>query len=560
MRYKYRQIGIGLCVSLTLGACQAGNPTRPSPSVPATALPTGSVSPSALPATSQPSPSGPASALPGILPSALPTALLTPSPALSNAPVTFPSPGSTMQPVNLPAEVTADAAFRTEIVKIVGQILPGVKEEPVLTQLTREHALQLALNPKDTAFKLQATYNPVAQSSLQTRILAQGKYPSDNLLNAYFSDSNRERLLQRFQQQVSNSIGVLPYSHYGVEVVKKDSSWFISLVLYTEIIGLENMALTYAGPQNLLIKGRMLNPNYSGPEGIVTLPDGQVQDLTLTASGDAFEMPLNLTKTGYYSFEINVTGPLGPQPATNFVLAVGVPYPQPDTAPLPSPTPLPALESLRARLLELINQDRQSMGVGVVAAEANLDKASQSHSEEMIAQGYIGHNSPIVGTPQMQANLFGVSELVAQNIAISRTLENSQKELMSSPGHRKTIIKPDWTHVGLGIAAAPDGFLYITQNFFIRRFELQPMPAKLKVGETLQIKGKALKNIGAAGIFVNGSIQGAPIDLAKTSDLNLSLSFSQVGKQNIRVGYSEPPVNNTYQFIFYNNWNIEVVP
>jgi hypothetical protein len=122
------------------------------------------------------------------------------------------------------------------------------------------------------------------------------------------------------------------------------------------------------------------------------------------------------------------------------------------------------------------------------------------------------------------------------------------------------MIKPDWTHVGLGIAAAPDGFLYITQNFFVRRFEIEPLPAKIKVGETFRVKGKALKTVGAAGIFVNGAIQGNPLDLAKTTSFDIPVTFSQVGKQNVRVGLSDPPVNNAYQFVFYNNWNLEVIP
>ncbi len=533
--------GVGAFLSLTFIACQPANQstnqTRPSSTLPSAS------------ATPQVQTSGTAS-VPPVGP------VSSPSQPMPNASSNPPNPG----PVKLPSEVSADASFRQDIVNILAQLLPNVKEEPVVSEITRQHALQIALNPKDTNFKVQANYEPVAASGLQTLILSRGKYPSDNLLSAYFSDSNRERLLQRFQQQVSDSLGVLPYTHYGVEVLRKDSAWFISLVLLTEIIGLDQMPLIYSGPQNLQIKGQLLNESYSQPEGLVTLPDGTIEELKLTASGNSFELPLSLKSKGYYSFEINVIGPLGPQPATNFVLAVGVPYPQPDNAPIPSPTPLPALDQLRSRLLALINQDRQAMGEAVVLAETQLDKASQSHSEEMIAQGYIGHNSPIVGTPQMQANLFGVSELVAQNIAISRSLENSQKELMSSPGHRKTMLKPDWTHVGLGIAASPDGFLYITQNFFVRRFELETLPAKVKLGETIHIKGKSLKNVGAAGIFVNGAIQGSPLDLAKTTAFDIPVTFSQVGKQNIRVGLSDPPVNNAYQFTFYNNWNLEVLP
>jgi uncharacterized protein YkwD len=497
--------------------------------------------------------------------SALPSANTSPSTEVTASPLstvtTNPLNSQVSNPsVSLPSEVSSDAALKQDLVKILAQILPNVKEDPLVSEITRKHALQIALNSKDTDFHVQANYQPVAASGLQIQILRSGIYPSDNLLSAYFSDSNREQLLQRFQKQISDSIGSLPYSHFGIEVLHKDSAWFLSFVVLTKIVSLENLSLNYSGPQNLTVKGKILNPAYAKPEGLVTRPDGKIEELKLTASGTDFELPLKLAQTGYYSFEINVEGPLGPQPATNFVLAVGVPYPLPDNEPNPSPTPLPALGLMRAQILELINQDRQSMGVAVLKSDSGLDNAAQSHSEEMIAKDYIGHNSPFSGTPQNQVNAAGVSELVAQNIAISRSLENAQRELMSSPGHRQTLINPNWTHVGLGVARSKEGFLYITQDFFQRQFELNPLPATVKKGETVIVKGRALKNLGSMGVFVNGAIQGDPIDLAKQTSFEFPVTFSQVGKQNIRVGLSEPPVDFTYQFIFYNNWDLEVLP
>lgn len=31
--------------------------------------------------------------------------------------------------------------------------------------------------------------------------------------------------------------------------------------------------------------------------------------------------------------------------------------------------------------------------------------------------------------------------------------------------HRGNILNPNYTHVGIGIVKAPDGYLYITQDF-----------------------------------------------------------------------------------------------
>ncbi|MGE3728902.1 MAG: hypothetical protein AB7I41_25365, partial [Candidatus Sericytochromatia bacterium] len=209
---------LGSLLCLAILACQPTNQTRPTPA--------STVKPTALPQ-------------PGLLASAQPTASVTvPSPqatpltsatTLPSAQNT-PSPASSQTPIMLPAEVSPDSALRQEIVKKLARLMPELTESPSVTALTRQHALQIAMNPKDTAFKVQANYDPVAPSGLQTQILKQGIFPSDNLLSAYFSDSNRERLLQRFQQQVSDSVGVLPYTHFGVEVLRKDSAWVVSVV------------------------------------------------------------------------------------------------------------------------------------------------------------------------------------------------------------------------------------------------------------------------------------------------------------------------------------------
>src|SRR5690606_14555001 len=96
---------------------------------------------------------------------------------------------------------------------------------------------------------------------------------------------------------------------------------------------------------------------------------------------------------------------------------------------------------------------------------------------DMVQNGFLGHNSPTQGTPQQQAFLFQVSDLVAQNISVSRSLKNAQRELMGSPGHRRTLLDPAHTHAGFGVTTGQDGFLYLTQNFIQRKLEVQPLPS-----------------------------------------------------------------------------------
>jgi len=539
-------------LALFVSACQTQNLSKPplpssSPLLSASAVP----SPSVFPGLTSPSPV--ASSVPAFTPK--PGSQVTPIPQLTPTPQPKPTASSL-----LPAGASVDASLKAEMAQILEKLSPGIQSHALVSEITHAHALQLAQDSKNTQFQIQATYDPISPSALQILMMHAGVFASDNLLNAYFSDSNSSSLLSRFSQQISKSMGNLPFTHYALEVIRKDSSWYVSLVLLTEIVTLKGLQLEYAQPAQLSLQGSIRDARFQTPSGLLTRPDGQVESLNLSSSDSRFELPLDLSSTGYYSFEINVVGPYGPQPATNFVVAVGVPYPKPENQPVPSPTPLPEISGLRQLLLNLVNSDRQAMGLSALSADPLLAQAAQNHSEDMINQGYIGHNSPSVGSPQQQVALAGVSDLVAQNIAISHSPENAQRELMSSPGHRKTLIKPEWTHVGFGISQAPDGFLYITQDFVQRKLVLDPFPASIKQGENIVVKGKALSSSGYLGVFLDGTIQGSPYNLSANPEFNLPVNLLSTGKHQLRIGISGPPVNNSYSFTFSNLWDFTVNP
>lgn len=507
----------------------------------------------------QSAPATPSSLSPTIQPASLRTAQPMPQTVASSSPVMASAPlAANPTSSDLPAGISEDRELKTAVHDYLSALIPNLQEKTLVSRLTRSHALQILKDVKDTAYHVQAQYVPLPPSALQTLMLRQGLYASDNLLNAYFSDGDPARLFSRLKDKIASSLGAIPFTHYGLSVLRREANWVVSLVLFSELVQLQGLQLEYPGPVNLKVQGTVLAEEFSQPEALVTRPDGRVEKLTLSSRGSTFELPLQLSEPGYYSFEINLTGPLGPQPATNFVLAVAQPYPLAVSEPEPVPTPLPDLSLLRSQLLALVNRDRQSMGAGALQPEASLDAAAQAHSEEMIAQGYVGHNSPWVGSPQKQVARSGISEPVAQNIALSHSPENAQRELMSSPGHRQTLIRPEWTHVGFGIAQAPDGFLYITQNFIQRRVELQPLPARLKVGESLQIN--AISRVGGVwlGVFLDGQIQGNPIPVQAGEAFQKTLSSLSAGKHQLRIGLSPPPVGQTYEFSFTNVWDFQV--
>lgn len=85
--------------------------------------------------------------------------------------------------------------------------------------------------------------------------------------------------------------------------------------------------------------------------------------------------------------------------------------------------------------------------------------------------------------------------------------------LMASPGHRRNIMDPSHTHVGIGIAYAPEiGEMRLVQEFVNRYVELEPLPARLPVGSDVQISGRLLD--GASNPLINVAYKAFPASMS----------------------------------------------
>lgn len=523
--------GVALSLCLCLTACTAPNN---SPRATPTAGASAQTNPSSSPLASQ------SPAQTGTVPSS------TPSAGTNSLPT-----GSGSVPV------TDDNEMRQNLLAIIRQKFPSIQENPLVSQITGEHSRQLATDTKNTEFKvLQQKYDPVAPGALQTRLLQTGVYSSDNLVNAYLSDGDPVKIRERFGRQLDGIVPSTPFSHFGLGVARRGNGWYVSTVFVTQILQIENLTPSIASTGTRSITGELKLAGYSSPSILMTRPDGSVRTVSAQQAGNRFSADLPLDQSGLYSFEVNVQGPLGPLPATNFVLAVGVPYPS--TAPISDQSEtISDLDQARQTLLDLVNRDRQAQGQSVLTLDSGLNLAAQAHSDDMVQNGFIAHNSPTQGTPQQQAFKFNVTELISQNISSSRTLANSERELMSSPGHRKTIINPNHTHVGFGVKAGRDGFLYITQLFVQRKLSLDPIAGSVQRGKSFMVTGTAPRD-GFVAAFTGSNVLADPIPVKQGQRFQMPVVLNNTGKQRLQIGYSEPP--NTEFFNFYNIWDLEVSP
>lgn len=117
-------------------------------------------------------------------------------------------------------------------------------------------------------------------------------------------------------------------------------------------------------------------------------------------------------------------------------------------------------------MLKLVNQARSQNNVAPLQVDTELANVARLKSQDMIDNNYFSHNSPKYGSPFAMMKDFGINYVQAgENIAGNQNVQNAHNALMNSPGHRKNILDPKFTHIGIGIKkGGPYGNMF-TQMF-----------------------------------------------------------------------------------------------
>lgn len=149
--------------------------------------------------------------------------------------------------------------------------------------------------------------------------------------------------------------------------------------------------------------------------------------------------------------------------------------PRPVTPPAPTAPPRPVtppqnpgagLGAEEAKMVNLVNQERQSQGIRPLGVNPTLVQLARQKSQDMVNLNYFGHTSPTYGSPFDMMRKAGVAFTTGgENIAGAATTESAHQSLMNSPGHRANILNPAFTQIGIGIASGSPYGLYFTQMF-----------------------------------------------------------------------------------------------
>ncbi len=118
------------------------------------------------------------------------------------------------------------------------------------------------------------------------------------------------------------------------------------------------------------------------------------------------------------------------------------------------------------KLLNLINLDRADNGLDPLPEDPALSSLARLKADDMNTGNYFAHESPTLGTAAQMLDAYQYDYRgVGENIAHHASVEKAEAAFMSSEGHRRNILGPQWTRVGVGVSMDENGFVYATELF-----------------------------------------------------------------------------------------------
>lgn len=128
--------------------------------------------------------------------------------------------------------------------------------------------------------------------------------------------------------------------------------------------------------------------------------------------------------------------------------------------------PVEGLISTEEQMFNLVNQEREKNNLPLLEIDLELTRVARIKSQDMVDQNYFSHYSPTYGSPFEMLDSFGIKYLHAgENLAGNSSVENAHTSLMNSSGHRKNILSPDYTHIGIGVKPSDEYGQIFTQLF-----------------------------------------------------------------------------------------------
>ena len=168
----------------------------------------------------------------------------------------------------------------------------------------------------------------------------------------------------------------------------------------------------------------------------------------------------------------------------------------------------------RMAVVQRINQDRAAAGLAPVELELLSSQVSDRHCQEMAGHRYLSHWNLQGLLPYHRYHFAGGRDHIQENLSRMTILSTAPNPISTEPrevlthmlnahrrfvdeqppldGHRKNVLDPGHTHVGIGMAVVGGEFT-MGEEFVNRYVQLAPLPEALPKA-SIRIEGQTLRS------------------------------------------------------------------
>lgn len=166
------------------------------------------------------------------------------------------------------------------------------------------------------------------------------------------------------------------------------------------------------------------------------------------------------------------------------------------------------VKEIRANLLKMVNEEREVEEVQPVELDELANQVATNHAAEMARIDFASHWGANGFKAYHRYSFAGGTEATQENVsAANNTWSSRPRDLKQDTaylhvrlyqekppydGHRKTILAPQHTHVGFGIALQ-DLRLRLVELFVARYLSVKPVPREAKPGAEITIAAKIIQ-------------------------------------------------------------------
>ena len=186
------------------------------------------------------------------------------------------------------------------------------------------------------------------------------------------------------------------------------------------------------------------------------------------------------------------------------------------------------LEKVEDLILKFTNDERMKAGKGLqpLTADDMLRDTARGHSNDMLYRGFYDHIDPDglnqAGRIAIQHRRL-ISRSTGENILlmsgpdtsdpnkIAHEMMYGEKGWMNSEGHKKNILDPDYTHIGIGVSQQGKE-IRATQNFAqVKAYTDQPLPYQISKGGSINLTVTGVNGPRADKYDIWSSSQGKKV-------------------------------------------------